>query len=303
VELDNNFLFLKGRDIISATLEDQTLVLQKDGGGSFSVDLSFFNPDIYNVSGVYDPNTGTVTFETNSGQTFQVTGFVTGQTNYYTTNITLTNNVLSFDRTDTSDAYSVDLTPLGQSGSTLIPLIFNNGVPNTNIIPSFGVNTIIGSDFSVINGGQNNLISGLTNTHIIGSNITATTSNTTHVNNLNIYDTPITDNTIGNLLVRDTDGTVKIREVTSISGVTTSGATLGSIPTKFAVTLPFVENVTQTIVHGFNLDSGEVYDIIVQLRDVDNNEEIGGAIDNFQSNEVDITLSQNFDNVRVVIIG
>jgi hypothetical protein len=44
------------------------------------------------------------------------------------------------------------------------------------------------SHYSSILGGDGNTISGLTNTHIIGSNITASTSNTTYVNDLNIND-------------------------------------------------------------------------------------------------------------------
>jgi hypothetical protein len=37
-------------------------------------------------------------------------------------------------------------------------------------------------------GGQNNLINNINNVHIIGSNITGTTANTTYVNNLSVED-------------------------------------------------------------------------------------------------------------------
>jgi hypothetical protein len=157
------------------------------------------------------------------------------------------------------------------------------------------------SNSSII-GGADNFISGVTNVHIIGSNITGTTANTTYVERFNIGTADV-DNTVGDLLVRDTDGTVKVREVTSISGAT-SGATVGGIPTKFSLKTGFTADVPLTITHGFGLtDTDEEFDIIVQLRDVDNNEEVGGFVDNFQSNSVDVTFSQNYANIRIVIIG
>jgi hypothetical protein len=49
------------------------------------------------------------------------------------------------------------------------------------------LNTIgTGSSYSSILGGENNIISGHTNSHIIGSNITSVSANTTHVERLNI---------------------------------------------------------------------------------------------------------------------
>ncbi len=85
----------------------------------FSTDLSYLaNMDITVTGGTYNPSNGTVTFYNNSGGTFQVSGFLTGYTNYYTTGVTLNNTTLEFDRTDLSNAYSVDLSSLIFTGNT-----------------------------------------------------------------------------------------------------------------------------------------------------------------------------------------
>ena len=64
--------------------------------------------DTYVISGVYD--TGTLTLTRNDAVDVVVTGFASGGDNDYTTAATLTGNIITFDRTDTVGAYSVDLT-------------------------------------------------------------------------------------------------------------------------------------------------------------------------------------------------
>ena len=64
--------------------------------------------DTYVISGVYD--TGTLTLTRNDSVDVVVTGFASGGDNDYTTAATLTGNIITFDRTDTVGAYSVDLT-------------------------------------------------------------------------------------------------------------------------------------------------------------------------------------------------
>jgi hypothetical protein len=426
-DVDNNWIYLRGEVIYTANTVGPTLILKKINGGEILIELSGVNT--------------------------------------YTTNAILSGDTLIFDRNDTSNAYNVDLSSLGQTGSTLVPLIYNDAitVPNNSIKPAFGLNTIFGSStfssilggnnntisgstanaiigggysnkitnsdltiivggrnnlieissksfigggdynkisnslnssiiggsgnyiddistpnsfvpdgivgrnligggfgniiesggisvvnsivgginnfinnysfstsivggwgnkiysgyntligggrnntisgssYSSVNNGQNNLINNINNVHIIGSNITATTANTTYVNNLNIYNTPVTDNSLNDLLVRDTNGQVRVRQASSFTGGTS--ATTATLTTKFAITTGFTQDVILTINHGFNLSAGEEYDIVVKLRDIDNNIEIAGVIDNFQANDVDITLSQTYTNVRVVIIA
>tara|TARA_R110000737_G_scaffold108_1_gene672 strand:+ start:9 stop:1925 length:1917 start_codon:yes stop_codon:yes gene_type:complete len=64
--------------------------------------------DTYVISGVYD--TGTLTLTRNDAVDVVVTGFASGGDNDYTTAATLAGNIITFDRTDTVGAYSVDLT-------------------------------------------------------------------------------------------------------------------------------------------------------------------------------------------------
>ena len=64
--------------------------------------------DTFVVSGVYD--TGTLTLTRNDAVDVVVTGFASGGDNDYTTAATLSGNIITFDRTDTVGAYSVDLT-------------------------------------------------------------------------------------------------------------------------------------------------------------------------------------------------
>ena len=64
--------------------------------------------DTFVISGEYD--NGTLTLTRNDDVDVIVTGFDTGGDNDYTTSATLSGNIITFDRTDTVGAYSVDLT-------------------------------------------------------------------------------------------------------------------------------------------------------------------------------------------------
>jgi len=93
-------------------------------------------------------------------------------------------------------------------------------------------NSILGSDNSFITGGEYNVItgsdhchiigagtgvntiSGLTGTTIIGTGITATTSNTVYVNNFNIYETPTVSTATDNVLVRNANGNIETVDLT-----------------------------------------------------------------------------------------
>ena len=99
----------------------------------------------------------------------------------------------------------------------------NNIGGTYNTLTNSKYSTVIGGDFNGAGGntlinvsgctiiGSGNLINSLSDTHIIGSSITGTTSNTTYVNNFNINDTPnsaITDN----VLVRESDGEITVKD-------------------------------------------------------------------------------------------
>jgi hypothetical protein len=187
-ELDNNQIYLRGEIIYTASTSGTQLFLEKINGKQIPIDLSgvvstadtfitgsTFNystydltlfrndgativenlaglaSDVYVLSGVYNPNNGTIEFTNSTGGTFEVSGFTTGFTNYYTTGVTLVDKTLVFDRNDSLSAYTIDLTPIGQTGSTLVPLIYNQSLaaPNNSVQPAFGTSTIdSGSTFS-----------------------------------------------------------------------------------------------------------------------------------------------------------
>jgi hypothetical protein len=178
------------------------LTVSLNDGSSYTQSLAGLASDVFVLSGVYQSTTGVVEFTNNSGGTFDVSGFTTGMTNYYTTQAILSGSTIHFDRTDTSDAYEVDLSPLG----------------------------------------------------------------------------------------------------TSLSG-TSSGATISGFPVKIGFDRAFTTDTAETFVHGMGLNGDTMYDIVVKIRDKDTNEEIGGSIHDFGENQVQITLSQNYLNCRVVIIG
>jgi hypothetical protein len=158
---------------------------------------------------------------------------------------------------------------------------------NYNIIGAGQGNDIIDSDNSSIIGGANNYISGLTNVHIIGSNITATTSNTTYVEGFNIG-TVVTANTVNDLLVRDVDGTTKVRTVSSV---------VNGLNGKYVESFDFTGGTKSTITH--NLGST---DVLVQVKDPLGQLITPDVVDTYATNSVDIEVSIT-GTYRVIIIG
>jgi hypothetical protein len=156
-------------------------------------------------------------------------------------------------------------------------------------------NTIIGSgnnsEYNAILGGRNNTIpTGSTDTFIIGSNITSISANTTHVERFNIG-TVDTGSTSTEVLVRETNGMVNTTPFSTVSG---------GLNGKYVELITgYTANVTQTITH--NLGTGD--EVVVDVIDTTNNERIGSVIDNYQTNALDLTLSQNYASIKIVIIG
>jgi hypothetical protein len=95
------------------------LTVSLNNGNNLTQNLGILAGDLIVTGGTYNPANGVATFTNNSGGTFQVTGFLTGYTDVYTTGVTLNGNSIEFNRTDTSNAYSIDLSPIlsGFSGT------------------------------------------------------------------------------------------------------------------------------------------------------------------------------------------
>jgi len=111
-DVDNNFIYLKGELIHSGYTSGNQLVLQKINGNTITINGIGGGSDSYITGGTYNPTNGIATFTNNTGGTFDVSGFLTGYTNYYTTGVTLVDETLVFDRTDTLSAYTVDLSSI-----------------------------------------------------------------------------------------------------------------------------------------------------------------------------------------------
>ena len=78
--------------------------------------------------------------------------------------------------------------------------------------------------------------------------------------------------------------------VTDISGGTSSGV--------YSQTNNYTSGVTQTINH-----SAGTTDVLVQIINTSTNELVSGDIDNYQTNSLDVTLSQTLSNIKVVVVG
>jgi hypothetical protein len=73
------------------------LTINRNDGQSFTQSLSILSSDMTITGGTYNPSNGTGTFTNNSGGTFNVTGFLTGYTDTYTTGATYSNNRFTFN--------------------------------------------------------------------------------------------------------------------------------------------------------------------------------------------------------------
>ena len=136
--------------------------------GPDTVDLSSLIGNLV-YSGTYNSNTGVVTFYPVSGNSFDVTGFLTGYTNTYTTGFTYNPNtgLIQFNRTDLQNAYS-GFTSYYVSGTTnYIPKFNSTGVTNSQIFDN--------GNFVTIGYGNNSA----TNTELLVSGYTKIGQSTT----------------------------------------------------------------------------------------------------------------------------
>ena len=108
--------------------------------------------DTYVISGVYD--TGTLTLTRNDAVDVVVTGFASGGDNDYTTAATLTGNIITFDRTDTVGAYSVDLTSAINSAPDKFVSSGAYDEINNKIVLTLNDASTVDIDTSAIGGGD-----------------------------------------------------------------------------------------------------------------------------------------------------
>jgi hypothetical protein len=160
------------------------------------------------------------------------------EVNTYTTGTRLEGNILYFNRTDENDAYYVDLTKFlftGNTASTNINNIYVSNLrsiseltlhgkikQNGNNVSGIGNNIALGNN-STANGNTsfvystNSTVSGTRSVVLGGQNINGSVNDTVYVPNLNINTTPSTNNSLPSVLVRDSDGSIKLRQASSIT--------------------------------------------------------------------------------------
>jgi len=146
------FNVLSGSGISALTFNDgnSTLTLTNNNNVPYTANLGVLAGDLRVTGGTYEPTTGVGTFTNNSGNSFTVSGFLTGYTNFYTTGSTYspTTGIITFNRTDTQPAYSAT----GFNYITNFTVTSNNslsGVTNTGETINGGtINAVTGGSFS-----------------------------------------------------------------------------------------------------------------------------------------------------------
>lgn len=172
-ELDNNFVFLKGQDILTGITIGTDLVLTRYNGGTITVDLlgAISGADNYTTGSTL--NGSILSFDrTNSLSAYTVDlSSLLDDTNFYTTGSTIIGTTAYFDRTDALSAYTLDLSSLSDSVSA------DNGL---NIISG---NTVelggILNKNTVISGATNNLTFGDVNSSLTQFNVNSILSTQT----------------------------------------------------------------------------------------------------------------------------
>jgi hypothetical protein len=129
---DNTDRFVTGSTFNNTTYD---LTLHRSGGlGDIISNLSVLASDIFVLSGEYNMSTGVVTYTTNSGTTFEVSGFTTGMTDTYTSAANLNGNTIQFDSNLLgTNLYNVDLTPI-LSGFTSTDYYVTGATMNSNTL-------------------------------------------------------------------------------------------------------------------------------------------------------------------------
>jgi len=220
-------------------------------GTTYLIDLPEYNSFVTN--GVYNLTTKSIDFTGNFGfSPFSVDLSNIVAPNIYTTGATLNGGVLEFNRNDSTNAYSVDLSSLRFTGNTFdtpivnfyvsnifgnSPITIQDSIQSTGSTSSgilsfaFGNNNTSSGDYSHAGGvrsissgstsfihSTDSLVSGDRSVVLGGQNITGATADTVYVPNLNINTPPSNDDALTQILVRDTDGTIKYRVSSSIGG-------------------------------------------------------------------------------------
>ena len=148
---------LSGSGISGLSFNTSTydLTITDNNNINYTRSLSILSSDMRVTGGTYEPTTGVGTFTNNSGGTFNVSGFLTGYTNFYTTGTSYNSStgIITFNRTDLQPAYSAtgfNYVTGGTFNSGTLSLVTNTG--QTVTISGFGTGS------AVVTGGTNNFV-------------------------------------------------------------------------------------------------------------------------------------------------
>jgi hypothetical protein len=210
---------LSGSGVSGLSFNQSTydLTITTNDNNTYTRNLSILSSDLRVTGGTYNSSNGIGTFTNNSGGTFQVSGFLTGYTDFYTTGSTYTPNtgIISFRRTDTQLAYSATGFNYVTGGS------YNNGT--LSLVTNTGQTiSITGFSFSTtFTGGT---VTGATN---FTNGLTANTISATTYFNLPT-DVRVTGGTFNNGTITFTNNTGGTFTVTGIASQFTGGTVTGS---------------------------------------------------------------------------
>jgi hypothetical protein len=242
------------------------------GDGSNLTGIS--TQDTFVTGGTY--SNGTAIFTNNTGGTFNVTGFTTGNT---LQQVLVNGNISNGNNIIMSESDNIIFKYAGYNNSINTNTLTSNRVI---LFPDNSGTVALLSDIQTFTGGT---VTGATN---FTNGLSATTiSATTYLNlpiNTDVFVTGGTYSAGTITFTNTTGGTFNVTDVLS-----------GSIYTD---TDNYTSGITKTISHNLNTTN-----ILVQIIDTNTNELIYGSVDNYQTNSVDVTLNQTLSNIKVVIVG
>ena len=198
---DNNYVQVTGfTDIYTTgfTFNPSTydISIERNDGVTFTESLSILASDLTVTGGTYDPNSGVATFTNNTGGTFNVSGFITGFTDIYTTGVTYSNNQITISDTanNTYSTFIDNFTGLTINGVLSATTISGSSVsaPGSTTQVIYNNSGVLSSDTGFVYSGGNVGIGTTTPSQkldvngntIISSGLTATTISATTYQNL-----------------------------------------------------------------------------------------------------------------------